>query len=532
MANPVHLEVLKQGIKVWNQWRETNILILPDLSGANLSGIDLSEANLSEVNLIRANLNRAELIGARLRLANLIEANLKEANLFGADLSGAELNRVSLTEANLIGASLNGANLIGADLTGVNLIQASLSESDLSGADLSGANLKQADLRGANLSKASLSKANLMEADLIGAHLWQAGLKDADLTGANLWEADLRGTNLMGTKLVKVDLREANLLQANALDTDLRDSTLTGACIQDLIINHSTRLDGVKCDYVYLRYDYNLPGRFLDRRPLNPNRCFAQSEFLHLVRTPYDTIDLVFGDGIDWQAFFLAFQQLGQHFGATKLAIQAIECKSWGKFVIRLEVDEELDHMAIETFAYELYQSHLQALETDYQERFDLQGQQLENFLKKLEAKRVDNTDLLNMLHMQVTIQEKVVHNIAEYASTPGSTTLTSTISDDKRGKNRGMTEHVMEYVSMNGITPPDLNTLAQEIQVLLDRLSTSHAPVQVPLEAEQEILLQSALKQRILNAIATGGKDTLRRLVSHPAIGVVLMAAEEWTTK
>jgi uncharacterized protein YjbI with pentapeptide repeats len=419
MANPVHLEILKQGVKAWNHWRQTNILVLPDLSRANLSGMDLGEANLSETNLIRANLSRAELIGARLIEANMIESDLKEANLFGADLSGAELNRSSLSEANLIGAKLNGANLIGADLTGVTLIQASLSETDLSGVDLSRANLKQADLRGANCSKASLSKADLTEADLIGANLWQAGLKEANLTGANLWEADLRGSNLMGTRLVEVDLRQANLLQATVLDADFKGAILTGACIQDWVVNHGTNLTGAHCDYVYLRYDYNLPGHFLDRRPLNPKRNFAPDEFIQLVRTPFDTLDLIFADGIDWQAFFLAFQQLRHHYGEQTLAIQAIECKNWGAFVIRLEVDMTLDPNAIETFAQELYESHLQAIETDYQERFQLQGQQFSTYQKRLEAKRLANTKLDDLIQTQVTIQEQVLQAIAQAPNTP-----------------------------------------------------------------------------------------------------------------
>jgi hypothetical protein len=34
MANKEHLARLKQGVKAWNQWREANIHIKPDLSGA------------------------------------------------------------------------------------------------------------------------------------------------------------------------------------------------------------------------------------------------------------------------------------------------------------------------------------------------------------------------------------------------------------------------------------------------------------------------------------------------------------------
>ena len=36
MANPEHVEILKQGVDVWNRWREENPEILkPDLSNAN-----------------------------------------------------------------------------------------------------------------------------------------------------------------------------------------------------------------------------------------------------------------------------------------------------------------------------------------------------------------------------------------------------------------------------------------------------------------------------------------------------------------
>jgi len=35
MANPEHLQILEQGVKVWNAWREQNEDISLDLSGAD-----------------------------------------------------------------------------------------------------------------------------------------------------------------------------------------------------------------------------------------------------------------------------------------------------------------------------------------------------------------------------------------------------------------------------------------------------------------------------------------------------------------
>lgn len=109
MANEEHVAILKQGVNVWNEWREKNRKtktgVMPDLSGANLN---------------RADLNHAYFVGTKLRGANLAGANLSEANLFlafldGANLNGADISGVNLTKAHLFqtlfsGTKLNGAN--------------------------------------------------------------------------------------------------------------------------------------------------------------------------------------------------------------------------------------------------------------------------------------------------------------------------------------------------------------------------------------------------------------------------------------
>lgn len=46
MANEEHLRILKQGAEVWNQWRQENLEIKPDLSEANLYGKYIGRVNL------------------------------------------------------------------------------------------------------------------------------------------------------------------------------------------------------------------------------------------------------------------------------------------------------------------------------------------------------------------------------------------------------------------------------------------------------------------------------------------------------
>src|SRR5437867_3719097 len=76
MADQQQLDLLQQGVEVWNAWRDQHPEILIKLSGAHLSRAHLSRAHLS-----RAHLSGVDLSGT----------NLSGADLSGADLSGARV---------------------------------------------------------------------------------------------------------------------------------------------------------------------------------------------------------------------------------------------------------------------------------------------------------------------------------------------------------------------------------------------------------------------------------------------------------
>ena len=61
MANPEHVEIVKQCALTILDWRENNPGIPLDLYQADLSDSSLSEANLSEANLCGANLSGSDL---------------------------------------------------------------------------------------------------------------------------------------------------------------------------------------------------------------------------------------------------------------------------------------------------------------------------------------------------------------------------------------------------------------------------------------------------------------------------------------
>jgi hypothetical protein len=145
MANPEHLEILKRGVKAWNEWRLKHRNVHPNLRQADLREADLREADLRE-------------------------ADLSIATLFAAKLSGADLRH----------AELGGALLLSADLRG--------------------ANLKDARLRDANLRLADLRNTNFRDAYLFMADFSYATLRDADLTNATLIAATFAGNDLSEVK--------------------------------------------------------------------------------------------------------------------------------------------------------------------------------------------------------------------------------------------------------------------------------------------------------------------------------------------
>jgi hypothetical protein len=182
MANEEHLAILRQGVEVWNAWREANPDIKPNLSGAGLSHAKLSEVNLSGGNRHVANLREVDLRGADLRGAHLREVDLRYANLGRVNLSQADMRQAKLNRVKLNGATLSEAHLSGAVAIGADLTEAILDRATLMGTDLSRGLLRGADLSGAVLSQADLTKADLNGANLSGAKINDTIFADLDLS--------------------------------------------------------------------------------------------------------------------------------------------------------------------------------------------------------------------------------------------------------------------------------------------------------------------------------------------------------------
>jgi uncharacterized protein YjbI with pentapeptide repeats len=164
MANPDHVEVVRQGAAAIAEWRRENPSVRLDLSEADLRGAVLREANLADADLAWANLTQADLAEA-----DLSDADLFEAKLITADLTAANIFAAKLIMADLTGADVTGANLTGAHLPLAVLSDATLAKAGLIGANLSGANLTETDLTEAQLGGTSLGNCDLSQATGLAA---------------------------------------------------------------------------------------------------------------------------------------------------------------------------------------------------------------------------------------------------------------------------------------------------------------------------------------------------------------------------
>lgn len=193
MANQEHVDILKQGVEVWNQWKENQNYIQPNLREADFRKFELRGVNLST----------ADLRGANFSGSALAWANLNQADLRGADLSETGFTLASFIEANLTGANLHKAELTLANLRGIILVNASLSDAKLDRANLINADLRGSDFTDAQIGNTAFDNVNLNGVKGLGSvyHFSPSsiGLDTIYLSRGNIPEAFLRGAGVDDT---------------------------------------------------------------------------------------------------------------------------------------------------------------------------------------------------------------------------------------------------------------------------------------------------------------------------------------------
>lgn len=169
--NPEHERLLRQGVTVWNAWREQNPSEWPKLMGADLRGLNL--------------------VGFDLHFGSFQHANLEQADLTDAWLSSAHFEQANLTEARMYSAFAEWACFTAAVMPKCFAMEA------------------------------NFTKANFQQVDARGAHFASTIFEKALLPGAGLQDSYLSGTNFTGAWLESADLSSATLGQTHFVDCDL-----------------------------------------------------------------------------------------------------------------------------------------------------------------------------------------------------------------------------------------------------------------------------------------------------------------------
>ena len=200
MPNDDQVRILELGISAWNEWRQANPNVKPNLAEADLRGLDVARYDHNYFLEIDQARYEAE---NEMRTSEWHTAEEEEIvvddSYWPSDLPyGFDLNNADLTDARL-----DGANFSGASFARANLKYAHLDGADLSDSSFEGANLHHASLQGVNLSFANLTRANLISVALDNANLFQVRLDECVMTGAFMMSTVLANNDL--SKVIGMD---------------------------------------------------------------------------------------------------------------------------------------------------------------------------------------------------------------------------------------------------------------------------------------------------------------------------------------
>ncbi|WP_375513725.1 pentapeptide repeat-containing protein, partial [uncultured Nostoc sp.] len=344
-------------------------------------------------------------------------------------------------------AATRGTSFRGADLTNADFTQATLKSTDLRNTILicscwhqakmldrvrpGSTYLENSQVRQLLVTKQGQDK-NFDRQNLRGINLKAANLADASFIGADLSEANLQDA----------DLSRAKLKQTQLDGTDLTGATLTGAYIEDWGITNTTKLHGVRCEYVFMRLPTKEDPDPL-RKPDNKQEVFADGDFADFIKPIFDTLDLYHNQGVDPRAIAIAFKNLAENHPEAELEIVAMEKRGDDKILLRAKTAALSDKSQLSAEYFDNY-NQLKALS---------QSQQL-----LLVAKDSYISDLKNM--------------ITTALGHPKSYTQGNTIMSDISGINIQGSSNVSGIAGNSSVA--NLGTISGNVSIALTQLPDS----------------------------------------------------------
>jgi len=454
----------------------------------------------------------------------------------------------------------------------------SFRDTNLTDTDFTYATLKSTDFRRANITHACWK--NTIKLDRIRpgkTYLKDAKVRELVKTGQgeniNLDRLNyLQGINLQGANLTNASFIEANLSSANLQDAnlsraklvgtfleqaDLTGATLTGAFLEDWGITTTTKLDGIKCDYVYMRLPPDKrpdflklpPAESLDervrRKPADEDKNFAEGEFAEFIKPLVNTLDLYHNQGVDPRIAAYSFEKLQKDHPEAEIKMRSMEVRGENndKLLIRADTTPEADHSVLDKEYFHTY-NKLKALSAEQLRAVLAEREKdIEWYKGVLSAAvnrpsvNIENNSNQGDLIMSENSRDKIhaqeihgsVANKEKIDGFAGSGREIYGLAGKGEIKDSKIAHTINESQEQN------LAKAAKDIQELLEQLDQTYPSDTMPekVKIAEEVITQidnnQTKAERIFSAIKSGGVAAFEQFLNHPASTFVIAALEDW---
>lgn len=459
-----------------------------------------------------ATMNSTNFFGANLTDADFIGANLKNTDLRKANITRVNWRNVKRLNFACLGDSYLNDPRLRRLIIGKEVIHKNFDYQNLQGVNLNGVNLRNASFINANLREVSLRKSDLTNANLTGAKLERAVLENTIFKQANLTSADL--SKAIATNS---DFSQSLLVRSNLESTNLTGAHFTGACIQDWIVSRNTKLDEVKCKYIYLKF---VDGDKLDQVPQKGE--FKNLEFIFFVRSILDTLDLYHDNNINPRVAVIVLRSLANDY-REHLEVVGLEKKGKG-IIIKLKTSEFTNHEQLKQEYYHRYDNALNLFMTDPQK-----------ILPSYETLETTVTELVEDIKQRPNTSIKYLFNGGLFITGGEQKMNINQRGNFGVGVNQGKIRVEKLAGTLNEAQQKSIAEVAIEIQQLLEGLSQTY-PTEtfsqkavVAEEAIQHIEDNPTLKRRLVNVIKAMGIEALIEAINHPVANVLRAGIESF---
>lgn len=402
-------------------------------------------------------------------------------------------------------AALEGTSFRGANLTDANFTQARLKGTDMRGAIITRTYWhKTKMLDQVRPGTTYLQNSQLRQVLVTGLgqekYFDRQDLREVNLQGANLADASFISTDLSAASLQDADLSRAKLVQTQLDETDLTGATLTGACIEDWGITTHTKLERVKCEYIFMRY---VKPKDLDqnrrRKPDNWEEKFEDGDFSDFIKPIVDTLDLYHTQGVDPRAIAIAFKQLAENHPDAELEFAAMEKRGQDNLLLKLKTAPDVDKSLFNSEYFSTYNKFKGLSEQEVRLLLvenNIRLGEKDNQIRKLEI--MVNT----ALQPSSVYSQTHIHKVETMSHNPGGFSVNgsvggnvnnvqgdnnSTVQGDNNRAVQGNNNQVTQQNQLGGDAEASLTK--DDIIKLLAELETLIRGAEIPAELKEEVI-------------------------------------------